>query len=101
MGVIAEQPHASPISKMTRISWVQNETEAHMNGWIGRDELGRLSDQALYGLQKLLFRALSCPQANPADLSAIRATLTAIEAELECRSYHSAPPIWQRKIQPK
>jgi len=57
-----------------------------MTGWIGRDELGRLSDQALYGLQKLLFRALTCPQIDPADLPAIRAILAAIEAELDRRN---------------
>jgi len=56
-----------------------------MNGWIGLDELRRLSDQELYGLQRLLFRALTCPQTDPSDLHAIRATLAAIEAELNWR----------------
>jgi|GEM_PF-5246046 len=58
-----------------------------MNGWIGRDELRRLSDHALYGLQKLLFRALTCPQIDPADLPAIRAALAAIGAELAWRNH--------------
>ncbi|OKL42915.1 hypothetical protein A3843_16285 [Pseudovibrio exalbescens] len=71
--------------------WVRCETEAQMNGWIRRDELRRLSDQALYGLQKLLFRALTCPQIDPADLPAIRATLAAIEAELNWRSQIPSP----------
>ncbi|MEO9900836.1 MAG: hypothetical protein ABJH45_23015 [Paracoccaceae bacterium] len=64
-----------------------------MNGWIGRDELRRLSDQALYGLQKLLFRALTCPGIDPADLAAIRATLVAIEAELGWRSQIPSPAL--------
>lgn len=62
-----------------------------MTVWIGRDELGRLSDRALNGLQKLLFRALTCPQIDPADSLAIRTTLAAIEAELDRRNNKPFP----------
>jgi hypothetical protein len=62
-----------------------------MTGWIGRDELRRLKDHELYGLRKLLYRALTCPNTEAADLPAIRATLAAIEAELGWRCQAPAP----------
>lgn len=64
-----------------------------MRGWIGQDALRRLRDQELYGLRSLLFRALTCPQIDPADLPSIRATLAAIEAELARRSRAPSPAL--------
>ena len=62
-----------------------------MTALIGIEALTRLRDQELYGLQKLFFRALTCPKTDPVGLPAIRAMLTAIETELHRRSYHPAP----------
>ncbi len=62
-----------------------------MIGWIEPNTLVRLRDNELYGLQKLYFRALSCPDTDPADLPAIRATLCAIENELGRRRQFSIP----------
>lgn len=62
-----------------------------MTALIGNEALKRLRDTELYGLQKLLFWALTCPATNPADLPAIRATLAAIEAELAHRNHRPAP----------
>lgn len=62
-----------------------------MNGWIGRDELKRLRDHELFGLQKLLYRALTYPNTEAVDLPAIRATLAAIEAELGWRCHAPSP----------
>lgn len=64
-----------------------------MTVFLGIEALKRLRRQELYGLKKLLFRALTCPTTNPADLPAIRATLAAIEAELADRRHHPAPSL--------
>lgn len=62
-----------------------------MIGWIEPNTLLRMRDNELYGLQKLYFRALSCPDTNPAELPVLRATLNAIESELGKRRQFSIP----------
>ncbi len=62
-----------------------------MTAYIGIDALRRLRDKELLGLRKLFFWALTCPVTKPADIPAIRATLSAIEAELARRSRRPAP----------
>ncbi|WP_420412213.1 hypothetical protein [Roseibium sp.] len=62
-----------------------------MRNLIGTNALQRLRDYELIGLQKLLFRALNCPETRGSELPAIRATLAVIEAELARRSCHLVP----------
>ena len=64
-----------------------------MIGWIETKALYRLRNNELYGLQKLYFRTLTCPDTDPADLPAIHATLTAIENELSRRNLQPFPSL--------
>ena len=62
-----------------------------MIGWIEPKALYRLRDDELVGLKKLFYRALTSPTTDPADLSAIRTLLSAIENELARRAYQKFP----------